>query len=108
MRISDWSSDVCSSYLLAAVSGKITARGEVDRALAIAKARAQRDRVRIAVIDVIAEVGADRMPLDVGAVAKGSVRLEEAVGRIAEQVLRAARRDAEAGDRKSTRLNSSH
>src|SRR3546814_1611623 len=85
-------------FALAAVIGKITARGEVDRALAIAKARAQRDRVRIAVVDVIAEVGADRMPLDVGAVAKGPVRFEETVRRIAEQVLRAARCDAEAGE----------
>src|SRR3546814_15204895 len=72
--MSDWRSDVCSSDL------------------------AQRDRVRIAVVDVIAEVGADRMPLDVGAVAKGPVRFEETVRRIAEQVLRAARCDAEAGE----------
>ncbi len=35
------------------------------------------------------------MALDVGPVAKGPVRLEEAVGRIAEQILRAVRRDAE-------------
>src|SRR3546814_3611276 len=46
-------------FALAAVIGKIPARGEVDRALAIAKARAQRDRVRIAVVYVIAEVGAE-------------------------------------------------
>src|SRR3546814_16802222 len=84
-------------FALAAVIGKITARGEVDRALAIAKARAQRDRLRIAVVDVIAAVGADRMHLDVGAVAKGPVRFQETVRGTSEPVLPASRCEAETG-----------
>src|SRR3546814_7967966 len=101
MRISDWSSDVCSSDLeelavdaliLDAVSDRPARRvRRIELAVGIARAEAQSRRPLARIDDAI---GAAR------AVARGRDRLEHVVEAAAD--LRTA------GDRKSTRLNSSH
>src|SRR3546814_3642810 len=104
MRISDWSSDVCSSDLLARPAGAVLARGAVGRAFvagvaAPAVAAAQKDEP----FALFRQVGEQAAILVVG----------EDLGpdRHLDDQFRAARTGAVApgaGDRKSTRLNSSH
>src|SRR3546814_3070672 len=95
MRISDWSSDVCSSDLLTdlAVLGR-DARRVDDRAALAVRHRVERQHARRRLGD--AAEGADEVDLD------------DPVERIERKMLDAAVFLAAARDRKSTRLNSSH
>src|SRR3546814_5355420 len=102
MRISDWSSDVCSSDLLGAVAG---VGGVVDLGLA-ARARSQ----RVAGQGVAAGPGIDLVVAGAGigiAGGRGEVdRLGQAVRAAGERAT--GSQIGAIGDRKSTRLNSSH
>src|SRR3546814_8291922 len=105
MRISDWSSDVCSSDLAANVARQEPAAGKpragVDGGIAIAKKHigaARRHFPFRTGFNVIAIV-VDDAKLDAGA--------QSALGRHAD-IQRIAVRTLRAGDRKSTRLNSRH
>src|SRR3546814_10564139 len=106
MRISDWSSDVCSSDLLAAIECRLRQRGiEEDERLCR----------HAAILDEAERQGGDSAaPGDVG---RRAAEMRDRIGEARavhvqpEPTLRAQRADRSDlgwGDRKSTRLNSSH
>src|SRR3546814_10218067 len=103
MRISDWSSDVCSSDLLEALARAGTVTGFVqalDARLFLAAARGgQRDG------DVLVDVRQVADP-DAADLLAAELHVRAVVERHALADPRAA--VAAPGDRKSTRLNSSH
>src|SRR3546814_7316708 len=120
MRISDWSSDVCSSDLAAdhgnlpAGVGRAAERMRIDRRAMIGRVSLQKsDRDRLAVLGV-AHAGAlaeDFGRADPRAGAAENILFVDAQGRaggIAGGDLADEAGDVDAGDRKSTRLNSSH
>src|SRR3546814_5721354 len=96
MRISDWSSDVCSSDLEVGGNLRYAAAGEAhgDDA-ALGRDTAQRP---------VEDVAPDRVEDHVGAAAVGQAEhgIAEIRGCVVDAMVRAVR------DRKSTRLNSSH
>src|SRR3546814_6745666 len=114
MRISDWSSDVCSSYLIAAIEDSAkpiiaaihgTALGgglEValgaHRRIAVSSARFGLPEVKLGLLPGAG--GTQRLPRLVG-VGKALAMIVGGDPISAEEAL-------EAGDRKGTRLNSSH
>src|SRR3546814_4700677 len=96
MRISDWSSDVCSSDLARALVAILERRGEP----------------RIVVRDLgvelhVIEAFAERLPCGFAEVARRDM-LTATVERQRDVVIARQRLTADAEDRKSTRLNSSH
>src|SRR3546814_9103058 len=99
MRISDWSSDVCSSDLFHRNRGRFAAAdaqaGDAARlAVALERGDQRRDDARAAGADRVAERGRAAMDVDL-------------VVRAAEVVHR-EHRDTGKGERQSTRLNYSH
>src|SRR3546814_5733788 len=102
MRISDWSSDVCSSDLGAPIIGFNV------RPNAKAREIAKREKVRFMYHDVIYHLTDEVRKEMAGEL--GPERVETVVGRAeVKDVFPAGKRDKAAGlDRKSTRLNSSH
>src|SRR3546814_10736616 len=104
MRISDWSSDVCSSDLAAADAG-VAAREGVDLQ--------QQDQAHDALVERLADAAAMRQHearLQLGDLAGRDGLPREAAEAGVDAVDPAAFRDhvGHGADRKSTRLNSSH
>src|SRR3546814_3038335 len=105
MRISDWSSDVCSSDLVELLDDLLTHREHI----------AVPDRERVGIVDAeVARVfrlqaGADRQILEVNRRAQHAARENVLLDEVAlvAVFVEDLRADGDA-DRKSTRLNSSH
>src|SRR3546814_2584569 len=128
MRISDWSSDVCSSDLAADVAfpearedaSEIAAEGADPAALA--QIRGARGRVAVEPVEHVRDVAVDVMDHAVLEAALRSLEVERRVDALVAPSLAAARMQPRRGadppggapaiahqpDRKSTRLNSSH
>src|SRR3546814_1980236 len=102
MRISDWSSDVCSSDLAAEVGAGVLPVGVEEEVVELA-------RQVVVVGDVLLRF-ADRVVLlqapDVAA--EREAELHQRIALEVEVVARQQRDEVAQGDRKSTRLNSSH
>src|SRR3546814_1864640 len=98
MRISDWSSDVCSSDLLARAGADVViwGRREDRNEKAVAELRQFGGRVSARVVDVSEE----------REIVEGVAAAVEEMGRLDCVVANAG--FASQADRKSTRLNSSH
>src|SRR3546814_3140677 len=108
MRISDWSSDVCSSVL------PIVARclfGDAGRALAAVQLGHNLGRVDIHVceqnVEVVKKVRRLADQLFTLTADRGDDGLHRLLAKLLRNALAPAREQA-GGDRKSTRLNSSH
>src|SRR3546814_9807998 len=104
MRISDWSSDVCSSDLLKGAAAKFASIAQ-DQSLAESFRDLALIRQTAAEYDSLKpDVVISRLR---GLAVKGGPWFGSAGAMVALAYLRQGRRDL-AGDRKSTRLNSSH
>src|SRR3546814_1907722 len=110
MRISDWSSDVCSSDLVAQVAADRRARLAGDREvepIALRRLRVRAQNLHLIAVgdrgperhDAAVDLGADRLIAEIGVHRISEIDRRRALGKL-EQLAR--------GDRKSTRLNSSH
>src|SRR3546814_3092524 len=95
MRISDWSSDVCSSDLLAVARAPLKAEGFFQ---ALCRAAVAAGNAAVGIVDHAP--GAETVAVAVGA------QHPEPVDQDADALLEHV--GVEARDRKSTRLNSSH
>src|SRR3546814_2786578 len=118
MRISDWSSDVCSSDLPVAQVGQVVAAGDAE--LGQGALDAVLEHLLQAVpgvggafarlVDAVLDHVAHGVAAVVGELARGLLQVQAFLDQPFEQLgalgLGAAER-ADAGDRKSTRLNSS-
>src|SRR3546814_2958387 len=102
MRISDWSSDVCSSDLAAAAGARCAAIDGTTERLADYIARPARRSVRLGRAAGFAR-GATRTGVDAAFRIKAAATGDAADGITADRAKTAAKRT----DRKSTRLNSS-
>src|SRR3546814_8091206 len=136
MRISDWSSDVCSSDLTPGIAGQAYIEGRTDQSLRMdvthmksAASQANRPRAceletsvarlkkrmagihgrqRLAVgFDSVPDALAHSIQDRLGPIEERPARLRSAAQRLTDRVGPRAVQGAQ-GDRKSTRLNSSH
>src|SRR3546814_3948771 len=122
MRISDWSSDVCSSDLDLQLRADIAARGLLQN-LVVRKAKRGKFEVeaggrRLAALQALAEEGTLPETHEVTCLVIEGEESEVREASLAENFQRLAMNPADeaqafasiidAGDRKSTRLNSSH
>src|SRR3546814_2631533 len=111
MRISDWSSDVCSSDLLPdlevpwpEIEDAAAIPGEADSAVPPDQAE-RRYSIRVDGLDQVAGDGIRRQFDELSSLKREA---EGDADANAAQIDRRAREDVELLDRKSTRLNSSH
>src|SRR3546814_8481070 len=98
MRISDWSSDVCSSDLLAILDADIQLRRDVG-------AHPEEEVELVDGGDIAVGLAVARVQIDPGSAMEG-----DAARRYRDKAVEDLNRGARGGDRdrKSTRLNSSH
>src|SRR3546814_7286862 len=110
MRISDWSSDVCSSDLIGPVPASRRALEKAGWEIADLDLIEANEAFAAQALSVNKEMGWDAAKINVNG---GAIAIGHPIGASGARVLitlpyEMQKRDAKKGDRKSTRLNSSH